>query len=63
MFGTVIFSFLCVLKIKSFVLASFNKSLLALSQSANYFSPLLMTPDISEGHLLPNNKLLSSEKW
>ena len=39
-------------------------SLLVLSQSViTNFSLLFMTQDISEGHLLPNNKLLSSVKW
>ena len=56
MLGTVIFSFLRGLKIKSFVLDSFSESLLALSQSVSNFSSLFMTQDISEGHLLPNNK-------
>ena len=63
MLGTVIFSFLRGLKIKSFVLDSFSESLLALSQSVSNFSSLFMTQDISEGHLLPNNKLVSSAKW
>ena len=62
MLGTVIFSFLCGLKIKSFVLDSFNESLLALSQSVSNFSSLFMTQDISEGHLLPDIKLVSSAK-
>ena len=63
MLGTAIFSFLHGLKIKSFVLDSFKDGLLALSQSVTNFSSLFMTQDISEGHLLPNNKLLSSAKW
>ena len=63
MLGTVIFSFLCGLKIKRFVLVSFNESLLALSQSVSNFSSSFMTQDISEGHLLPNNKLVSPVKW
>ena len=62
MFGTVIFSFLCGLKIKSFVLDSFYKSLLALSQSVSNFNLLFMSRDILEGHLLPNNKIVSSAK-
>ena len=63
MLGTVIFVFLHDLKIKSFVLDSFNESLLALSESVSNFSLLFMTQDISEGHLLPNKKLVSSAKW
>ena len=63
MFGTVIFSFLCGLKIKSFVLDSFYESLLALSQSVSNFNLLFMSRDILEGHLLPNNKIVSSAKW
>ena len=55
-FGTVI-------KIKTFVLDSFSESLLALNQSVSNFSSLFMTQDISEGYLLPNNKLVSSAKW
>ena len=53
MLGTVIFSFLRGLKIKSFVLDSFNQILLALSQSVSNCTSLLMTQDISEGYLLP----------
>ena len=52
MLGTVIFSFLRGLKIKSFVL----------SESVINFSSLFMTQDFSEGHLLPNNELVSSAK-
>ena len=63
MLATVIFSFLCGLKIKSFVLYSFNGSLLALSESVSNFSLLFITQDISKGHLLPYNELVSSEKW
>ena len=70
MFGTVIFSFLCGLKIKSFAIDSFNECLLALSQSVSNFISLLMTQDISEKHWLPNNKfidtycfLLLRKKW
>ena len=62
MLGTVIFSFLRGLKIKNFVLDLFNEILLALSQSVSNCSSLFMTQDISEGHLLPNNKLVSSAK-
>ena len=50
MLGTVIFSFPRGLKIKSFVLDSFNESFLALSQSVSNFSLLFMTQDISEGN-------------
>ena len=62
MLGTAIFGFLRGLKIKSFVLDSFNEILLALSQSVSNCNSLFMTQDISEGHLLPNNKLVSSAK-
>ena len=62
MLGTVIFSFLHDLKIGSFVLDSVNEIWLALSQSVSNCSSLFMTQDISEGHLLPNNKLVSSAK-
>ena len=62
MLGTVTFNFLRGLKIKSFVLDSFNEILLALSQSVSNCSSLFMTQDISEGHLLPNNKPVSSAK-
>ena len=56
MLGTVIFSFLLDLKIKSFILDSVNESLLALSQFVSNFISLFMTQDISDGHLLPNNR-------
>ena len=62
MLDTVIFSFLRSLKIKSFVLDSFSEILLALRQPVSNYSSLFMTQDISEGHLLPNNKLVSSAK-
>ena len=62
MLGTVIFSFLRGLKIESFVLNSFIEILLTLSQSLSNISSLFMTQDISEGHLVPNNKLVSSAK-
>ena len=62
MLGTVIFSFLRGLKIETFVLNSFNESLLTLSQSLSNISSLFMTQDISEGHLVPNNKLVSSAR-
>ena len=58
MLGTVIFSFLRGLKIKSFVFDSFNESLLALTQPVCNCSSLFMKQNISEEHLLPNNKLL-----
>ena len=51
MFGTVIFSFLCGLKIKSFVLESFNESLLILIESVSSFSLLFKIQDILAGHL------------
>ena len=51
MFGTVIFSFLCGLKIKSFVLESFNESLLILIESVSSFSLLFKIQDILGGHL------------
>ena len=51
MLGTVTFSFLRILKIKSFALDSFSESLLAVSQSVSNFSSLSMPQDISEGHL------------
>ena len=57
--GTVIFSFMRGLKITNFVLDSFSEGLSALSQSVSNFSSFFMTQDISEGHLLPNNKLVS----
>ena len=60
--GTVVFSFLRGLKNKSFVLDSFSEILLVLSQSVSNFSSLFMTQDISEGHLLPDNKLVPSAK-
>ena len=60
MLGTVIFSFLHGLKIRSVVLNSFNEILLALSQSVIVVH--YSTQDISEGYLLPNNKLVSSAK-
>ena len=63
MFVNVVFSFQRGLKIKSFAIDSFNECLLALSQSVSNFTSLLMTQDISERHLLPNNKLVSSAKW
>ena len=44
MLGTVIFGLMHGLKIKRFVLESFNESLLALCQSVSYFSLLFMTP-------------------
>ena len=48
MLGTDIFNFLGGLKIGSFVLNSFNESLLALGQSvSSNFSPFYMTRDIS----------------
>ena len=62
MLSTVIFSFLHGMKIKSFVLDSFNESLVALSQSVSNFCSLFMTEDVSEGHLLPNDTLVSSAK-
>ena len=62
MLGTVMFSFLRGLKIETFVLNSFNESLLTLSQSLSNISSLFMTQDISEGHLVPNNKLVSSAR-
>ena len=62
MLGTVIFSFLRGLKIETFVLNSFNESLLTLSQSPSNINSLFMTQDISEGHLVPNNKLVSSAR-
>ena len=60
--GNVIFSFLHGLNIESFVLDSFNETLLVLTQSVSNFTSLFMAQDISEGHLLPNNKLMSSGK-
>ena len=63
MFVTVTFSFMRGLMIKSFVLDSFNESLFALSQSVSNWSSLFMTQESSEEHFLPNNKLVSSEKW
>ena len=63
MLGTVIFSFLRGIKISSSVFHSFNESLLALSQLVSNFRSLFMTQDISEGRLLPNNKLVLSAKW
>ena len=62
MLGTVMFSFLRGLKIETFVLNSFNESLLTLSQSPSNINSLFMTQDISEGHLVPNNKLVSSAR-
>ena len=62
MLVTVIFSFLHGLKTKSFVLDSFNEILLALSQSVSNYCSLFMTQDISEGYLLPDNKLVPSAK-
>ena len=59
---TVMFSVLRGLKIETFVLNSFNESLLTLSQSLSNISSLFMTQDISEGHLVPNNKLVSSAR-
>ena len=66
MFGTVTFSFLPGRKIKGFVLGTFNESLLTLiglQLTVSNFSSLFMMQDISEGHLLSNNKLLSPAKW
>ena len=60
MLVTVTVSFLHDLKIKSFVLDSFNESLLALSQSVILVHFSLFTTHISEGHLLPNDKLVAS---
>ena len=62
MLGTVMFSFLRGLKIETFVLNSFNESLLTLSQSLSNISSLFMTQDISDGHLVPNNTLVSSAR-
>ena len=46
----------------NFVFDSFGESLFTLSQSVTNFSSLLMTSDITEGFLLPYNKLVSSAK-
>ena len=62
MLGSVILSFLLGLKMKSFVLDPFIEILLAVSQSVGNCSSLFMTQDISEGHLLTKNKLVSSAK-
>ena len=63
MLGTVMFPFPHGLKIKSFILNSFNESLLALSQSDSNFSSMFTTQNISEAYSLPNNQLVSSAKW
>ena len=50
------------LKSNNFVFDSFRESLFALSQSVTNFSSLLMTSDITEGFLLPYNRLVPSAK-
>ena len=50
------------LKSNNFVFDSFRESLFALSQSVTNFSSLLMTSDITEGFLLPYNRLVLSAK-
>ena len=56
------FSLLMGLKSNNFIFDSFMERLFALSQSVTNFSSLLMTSDITEGFLLPCNRLVPSAK-